>query len=109
MIRPITPDSVKTGKASIEMLYRAAALSASKNETGEEAMTSRYPDYESLKLDWPAPRVLRVTMSNGKVNAMSFNLHHDIAQIWRIIDTDPEVSAVILTGEGRAFSAGGDL
>lgn len=68
-----------------------------------------YPDYESLKLDWPAPRVLRITMSRGKANAMDFQLHHDIAHIWRYVDDDPDVSVVILTGEGRYFSAGGDM
>lgn len=72
-------------------------------------MDDLYPVYKSLKLDWPAPRVLRVTMSRGAVNAMDFDLHHSLAGIWRIIDADPRVSAVILTGAGRAFSAGGDL
>ncbi len=72
-------------------------------------MSSRYPQYESLKLDWPAERVLRVTMSRGKMNAMDFDLHHSVATIWSVIEDDPEVSAVILTGEGRAFSAGGDF
>lgn len=71
-------------------------------------MNSHYPDYESLKLDWPAPRVLRVKFSRGKVNAMDFALHRDIANIWRYVDSDPNCSAVILTGEGRTFSAGAD-
>lgn len=68
-----------------------------------------YPDYASLKLDWPAERVLRVTLSRGKMNAMDFDLHHDLAGIWRLIDADPRVNAVIITGAGRAFSAGGDF
>jgi len=70
---------------------------------------SLYPNYTSLKLDYPAPRVLRITFDRGKINAMDFELHHDIATIWPIIDKDPDVSAVILTGAGRAFSAGGDF
>jgi enoyl-CoA hydratase len=72
-------------------------------------MAGHYPDYEFLKLDWPAPRVLRVTISRGKVNALTVSLHRDLARIWRYIDADPEANAVILTGEGRAFSAGGEL
>jgi enoyl-CoA hydratase len=71
--------------------------------------TNHYPDYASLKLDWPAERVLRVTMSRGKMNAMDYDLHHDLAGIWRLIDADPRVGAVIITGAGRAFSAGGDF
>jgi len=69
----------------------------------------KYPDYKSLVLDWPAERVLRVTLSRGKVNAMDYDLHHDIAQIWRLIDRDPDVNAVIVTGAGKYFSAGGDF
>jgi enoyl-CoA hydratase len=71
--------------------------------------TSHYPDYASLKLDWPAERVLRVTMSRGKMNAMDYDLHHDLAGIWRLIDADSRVGAVIITGAGKAFSAGGDF
>ena len=68
-----------------------------------------YPDYASLKLDWPAERVLRITLSRGKMNAMDFDLHHDLGNIWPLIDKDPDVNAVVITGEGRAFSAGGDF
>lgn len=70
---------------------------------------NRYPDYASLVLDWPVDRVLRITMSRRETNAMDFDLHHDIAQIWRLIDRDPDVSAVIVTGAGEYFSAGGDF
>jgi len=45
----------------------------------------------------------------GRVNAMDYDLHRDIAQIWRIIDRDPEANAVIVTGDGSYFSAGGDF
>jgi enoyl-CoA hydratase len=75
----------------------------------EDKVSTEYPSYESLKLDRPADGVLRVTLSRGKVNAMDFALHHDIAQIWRLIDRDPEVNVVVVTGEGRCFSAGGDF
>lgn len=72
-------------------------------------MTYSYPNYQSLKLDRPADRVLRITMDRGKINAMDFELHHAMTTIWQHIEDDPSVSAVILTGEGRAFSAGGDF
>lgn len=65
-----------------------------------------YPEYKNLKLDWPAPYVLRLTFSRGKANTMDYELHRDIAEIWRIIDSDPDVGAVIVTGEGRFFSGG---
>jgi len=71
--------------------------------------TITYPNYKGLKLDWPAERVLRVTIARGPMNSMDYELHHDLGGIWRLIDADTNVSAVILTGEGRAFSAGGDF
>jgi hypothetical protein len=37
-------------------------------------MTYAYPPYESLRLDRPADRVLRITMSRGKMNAMDLRL-----------------------------------
>jgi enoyl-CoA hydratase len=48
-------------------------------------------------------------MARGKVNAMDFQMHHDISQVWRIIDRDTDVNAVIVTGEGKYFSAGGEF
>ena len=72
-------------------------------------MDTTYPAYESLRLDRPAEQVLRITMSRGKMNAMDFDFHHAMTTIWQLIEDDPSVSAVIVTGEGRAFSAGGDF
>jgi enoyl-CoA hydratase len=68
-----------------------------------------YPNYKSLKLDWPLERVLRITISRGAMNSMDYELHHDLGGIWRLIDDDINVSCVIVTGEGRAFSAGGEF
>jgi enoyl-CoA hydratase len=72
-------------------------------------MSTPYPDCPSLKLDRPADRVLRITMSRGKMNAMDFEFHHAMTTIWQAIEDDDSVSVAILTGEGRAFSAGGDF
>ena len=36
-------------------------------------------------------------------------MHAELGQIWRDIDADPAVSAVIFTGAGDVFSAGGDF
>jgi len=73
-------------------------------------MSSRYDAYASLRFDWPADRVLRVTMLNpGRLNAADAAMHGELARVWRDIDADPDVSAVILRGADGAFSAGGDL
>jgi enoyl-CoA hydratase/carnithine racemase len=73
-------------------------------------MTSRYQSFQRRKLDVPASRVLRITMeSPGRANAADARMHHELAYVWCEIDADPEISAVLLTGAGDAFSGGGDL
>jgi len=74
-------------------------------------MTDRYAAaYPSLQFERPEEGVLRVVMSNpGRLNAADAAMHRDLAEVWRAIDTDPEVRSVIVRGEGEAFSAGGDL
>jgi enoyl-CoA hydratase len=73
-------------------------------------MADRYARYERLKFDRPSDGVLRVMMSNpGRLNAADATMHRELAEIWRDVDADPDVRCVILTGEGIAFSAGGDF
>ena len=71
-------------------------------------MSDRYAHYKRLQFDRPHPRVLRITMSNpGRLNSADDVMHGELGSIWRDIDADPSVSAAILTGAGKAFSAGG--
>ncbi len=73
-------------------------------------MTDRYAAYDRLKLDWPAPRILQITLDTpGKLNAADDAMHGELSRIWRDIDDDPEVSVAMIRGAGKAFSAGGDL
>lgn len=51
-----------------------------------------------------------VTMRRpAELNAINKALHWALANVWRQLVADREARVVILTGEGRAFSAGGDL
>ena len=74
-------------------------------------MTDRYAHYTRLFFDRPHPRVLRVTMGDRpeRLNAVDAVMHRELGEIWRDIDADPDVNSVIITGAGRAFSAGGDF
>jgi len=73
-------------------------------------MSDLYARYQRLAFDRPQPGVLRVTMNNpGRLNAADSVMHAELATIWGDIDRDPTVSAAILTGAGKAFSAGGDF
>src|SRR5262245_29025145 len=92
-------------------MVRLAATPGVRGEPeGRRGVTDRYASYERLKADWAAPRVLRLTISSpAKLNAVDLAGHHELAEIWRDVDADDEVRAVVIRGEGTAFSAGGDL
>lgn len=70
---------------------------------------ARYDGYQRLRFDRPRPRVLRVTMDHGKMNTADSVMHRELVEVWRDVDADPDVNAVVLTGAGRFFSAGGDF
>src|SRR5438876_4989027 len=73
-------------------------------------MDERYARFSRLLIDRPHPRVLRVVMNRpDKLNAADGEMHSNLTEIWRVIDGDRSVNAVLLTGAGKAFSAGGDL
>jgi len=73
-------------------------------------MPNRYEQFTKLDIDFPAPRVLRITFNRPEaLNAIDAETHKQLTYIWRTIDDDRNVNAVILTGAGKAFSAGGDL
>lgn len=69
-----------------------------------------YENYSSLAFDRPDEGVLRITLNRPeRLNALDARGHDEIARVWRDIDADPSVSAVVLCGAGKAFSAGGDF
>jgi enoyl-CoA hydratase len=73
-------------------------------------LIERYDQFDGLHFERPAAGVLRVVMSSpGRLNAADAAMHRDLVDVWRAIDADPEVRAVVVRGEGEVFSAGGDL
>lgn len=73
-------------------------------------MSGRYDRFTTFEVDYPAERVLRLTINNpATLNSLDKVGHRDLTYIWNEVDEDPDISAVILTGKGKAFSAGGDF
>lgn len=53
--------------------------------------------------------VATIDHPDSAMNAVDGRLHHDFGELFRILKQEDEARAVILTGSGRAFSAGGDM
>jgi enoyl-CoA hydratase len=70
-------------------------------------VTYDLPAELSVSADGPV-RIVRINRP-AELNAINGPLHRAFAQVWRQLAADTEARAVVLTGEGRAFSAGGDL
>lgn len=73
-------------------------------------MSERYRNYQRLGFDRPDERILRITFNRPeRYNALDEIGHREITYVWREVDEDPDIDVVVLTGAGRAFSAGGDF
>lgn len=73
-------------------------------------MENRYAKYKHLLCEHVDERVLKITLNRPeRLNATNEVLHHELVQVWLDVEDDDDVSVVILTGAGRAFSAGGDF
>jgi enoyl-CoA hydratase len=70
-------------------------------------MTYDLPDELIVEADGPVRTV--VLNRPDELNAVNRSLHRALAVVWRQLAADREAKVVILTGAGRAFSAGGDL
>ena len=65
------------------------------------------PEELTVEADGP---VRIVTISRpGQLNAVNAALHTGLARVWRQLAADEDARAVILTGAGRTFCAGGDF
>ena len=70
----------------------------------------RYAEYKSLTFERPQPGILEIVMGReGKLAVADAQMHRELAEIWRDVDADPEVSVAIIRGVGKGFSGGGSL
>ena len=69
-----------------------------------------YSDYQHILFERREPHILWITLNRPEVlNAADARLHTELVEVWKTIDRDPDVTVAVVTGAGRAFSAGGDL
>lgn len=79
-----------------------------------DSSLDHYARYQALKLRRHPQGILEIIMgakggAPGKLSTADDRMHRDLADIWRDVDTDPDTRVVVIRGEGKGFSGGGDL
>jgi enoyl-CoA hydratase len=74
----------------------------------------QWSDYSALKFTHHAGGIVEIIMDGGGKNAAGLStadarMHMELAEVWRTVDADDAVRVALLRGEGKGFSAGGDL
>jgi enoyl-CoA hydratase/carnithine racemase len=65
---------------------------------------------ETIRLERDgAVLVATIDHPDSPMNAVDGRLHRDFGELFRTLKQEDEARAVVLTGSGRAFSAGGDM
>jgi enoyl-CoA hydratase/carnithine racemase len=72
-------------------------------------VTDSYADFPDLRFERPAPGVLGVVLDSPGLNSVSPAIHRQLADIWPVVDRDPEIRVALIRGEGRGFSSGGSF
>jgi enoyl-CoA hydratase len=68
-----------------------------------------YSRYQSLLIE-KSNKVATVTLNRPeRLNAVNDVMHRELEELFGDINHDTEINAIILTGAGRAFCAGGDI
>jgi len=70
----------------------------------------QYSEYQHLLFERFDPGILLITINRPDVlNATNRRLHWELSRVWLDVAEDDQTRVVVITGAGRAFSAGGDL
>jgi enoyl-CoA hydratase len=76
---------------------------------GMERPVDSLGDYEHLVIGRRGRVVTIALYRPEKLNAFNARLHAELATILQRVGDDPDSDIIVLTGSGRAFSAGGDI
>ena len=70
-------------------------------------MYDSLPDADRVESDGPV-RIVRLCRP-AQLNAVNDDLHLGLTRVFPLLSADSDARAAVITGEGRAFSAGGDF
>ena len=69
-----------------------------------------YDHLQTFECTFAAEGVLNIAMNRPeKLNAQTQQMWSEVGEVFRLATRDPDVRCVILSGNGRAFTAGIDL
>jgi enoyl-CoA hydratase len=69
-----------------------------------------YDQYVHLRFERRPHGVLLITIDRpGTYNATDAVLHKELGDVWADVAADPQTRVAVITGAGKAFSAGGDF
>lgn len=78
--------------------------------TNPDSTNDPYAVYTHLRFERPSDGVLLITLDDPeRLNATGPEMHLQLSRVFRTINDDTSVRAVVVTGAGTAFSAGGNL
>ena len=73
-------------------------------------MMSEFPTYESLAVDWCAPGVIELALNRpDERNAITMPMHAELVEALHHLHEQKDVGALLLTGRGKMFCAGGSM
>ena len=68
-----------------------------------------FATYQTIQVEREEDILILVLNRPERLNAVNGQMHTELAHIFLDADRDPESNVVVVTGEGRAFCAGGDV
>src|SRR6267378_2503256 len=68
-----------------------------------------YSSYQHLLIEKKDGIALLTINRPESLNSTNFRLHNELSRVWLDLAEDDEVRVAVITGAGRAFSAGGDF
>jgi enoyl-CoA hydratase len=78
------------------------------DEGSSSVLTDPYTQFSNLQTE-RRDGILRITLDAPNLNAVTSAMHAELADIWPVVHRDESVRAVLVSGAGQAFSAGGSF
>jgi enoyl-CoA hydratase len=86
------------------------SIDSSQTATTGTGTTGTGASYETILVDRPAAGVAVITLNRPKaLNALNLQVMEDVTAAAALLDRDPAIGAIVLTGSAKAFAAGADI